>query len=213
MSDKYFWWNWSVNLGVAIGTLAVALVALFGDWIRAKLFSPKLKIRLKNPTGNKTPVRFTEQTEEGLKERIQSSRYYHIEVSNDVPWPRGTDVQILLVRTEEFGPDGDLQVRWTGDIPLIWRHQEIYPLGRIIGPPADCDFFSVIRGTGLTLALKIFPNNLIAHWPGKLNIIASLQVKSNEGLSPIFKYQISWDGNWVDGEKEMSQHLIVKEFT
>src|SRR5712691_4753665 len=81
-AESQFWWNWWVSLGAAIATLAAVLVALFGDWIKARLFSPKLVLSLRNATGERTTVTLQWQTEQGLQQRIEEARYYHVRVSN-----------------------------------------------------------------------------------------------------------------------------------
>jgi hypothetical protein len=37
-------WNLFIQLLTAIGTIAVAVIAIWGDWIKIKLTPPKLKI-------------------------------------------------------------------------------------------------------------------------------------------------------------------------
>ncbi len=214
MNDcNQFWWNWWVNLAVALGTFAAVLVALFGDWFRSRFFSPKLKLELRSLTGEKTIASFQMQTEEGPKEVREDARYYHVRVSNGAPWPRATQLQINLLQIEEQGPDGALQVSWAGEVPIRWMHQEIYPLSRTIGPPADSDFFSVVKDKFLQLHPLILPNNLTAIRKGPVHLVVSLQAIANEGKSRITRFQIAWDGQWEDGEKEMTRHLVVKEVT
>jgi len=65
-TESQFWWNWWVSLSAAAATLAAVLVALFGDWIKSRLFSPKLALSLRNTIGEKTIVELQWQTEQGL---------------------------------------------------------------------------------------------------------------------------------------------------
>ena len=64
-NESQFWLNWCVNFVMAIATIAVVLVALFDDWIKACIYSPKLVLSLRNTTGEKTMVTLNEMTNQG----------------------------------------------------------------------------------------------------------------------------------------------------
>lgn len=207
-----FWWNWWVNFGMAVATFGAVFVALFGGWIRAHLFSPKLELQLRSSVGEKTQVTLHWQDEKGAAhERSEDARYYHVNVFNKARWPRATQVQVYLLHLEELGPDGELRITWSGDIPLQWRHQEIHPLARTIGPAADCDLCSTVKGKWVELNPLIVPNNLTARRREATTMVVSLQARANEAQSAITRFQISWDGKWADGDTEMSSHLVVKQ--
>lgn len=212
-ADSQFWWNWWVSLGVAIATTSVAAIALFGDWFRARILPPKLKLSLKNTAGEKTIVRSQRQTEEGLQEWMADARYYHVRVSNQRRWPSANQVQIYLIRIEEPGPDGELQITWTGELPIEWTHQAIYPVARTIGAAASCDLCSVVKDNWIRLHPLLSPHNLTVKWPGPTQLTVSLQARGNEGESAISRFHIAWDGKWADGDSEMTRHLIVKDIT
>jgi hypothetical protein len=210
--EQQFWWNWCVNVGVAAATFLVVFIVLFGDWIRARLFSPKLRIEFPNAEGVRTPVLLQWQSEQGLQQRTEDGRYYRARVKNLVRWPNATQVQLYLLRIEEPGPDGTLQLTWFGEVPLQWTHQEIYPLDRTIGPPADFDLCSVVKGKWIQLHPIIFPENLPhqCQWRNPTTLVVTVQARGNEGQSPLSRFQIAWDGKWEDGQVEMSRHLVVK---
>jgi hypothetical protein len=211
--EGQFWWNWWVNFGVAIATIAAVIVALFRDWIRAHLFSPKLKLQLRNPLGEKTTALLQWQTEQGLQQRTEEARYYHVVVINQVRWPTATQVQVYLLRIEEPGPDGELQVTWSGEIPIQWTHQQIYPLARTVGPAASCDLCSVVKDKWVQLHPLILPINFAVQRKGPAILVVSLQARGNEDESAISRFQIAWDGAWQDGDTEMARHLVVREIT
>ena len=204
-----FWWNWAVNLGVAVATVAAVLVALFGDWIKARLFRPNLSVSLVSSGGELTTAVLLSPNGETREEK---ARFYHLRVRNLVRWPTATQVQVHLIRLEEPGPDGELKLKWAGDVPLRWKFQEIHPIARTVGPYADSDLCSVVKGKWLELHPLIVPNNLPARRREKTDIVVSVQARSNEGESNIRRFRISWDGQWEDGESEMIHHLVVKEF-
>jgi hypothetical protein len=207
-TDSNFWWNWVVNLTVAIGTLAVAFVALFGDWLRHKLSPPKLLLSLKNPLGESTPG--TIHNDQGADQQT-SGRYYHIKVSNLKRWSPATNVQVFITQIEIPGPDTELMVSWSGEVPIRWRHHEVFPDARTIGPSVDCDLCSVMMDHGVSIHPIIKPFSLTTTWNQAVTFVISLQARSNESDSAICRIKISWDGEWSDGEKEMASHLVVKQ--
>ena len=206
--ESQFWWDWWVQFGVAVATLAAVVVALFGDWLKARMFRANLTLSLVSTSGDLTRAVLLSPSGET---REEMARYYHVRVSNLARWPTATQVQIYLIRLEEPGPDGELQLKWLGDVPLRWKFQEIHPLSRTVGPAADCDLCSVVRGKWIELHPLITPNNLEAKRRGTTDMVVSLQARSNEGESKIHRFRISWDGQWQDGGREMAQHLVVKE--
>jgi len=36
-----------------------------------------------------------------------------------------------------------------------------------------------------------------------------LQARSTQADSPIYRVEISWDGNWEDGDTEIQRHLTI----
>lgn len=210
MQDGWqFWMTWWVSLVVAIGTLAAVVVALFGEWFRAKMFAPRLRLALASPRGDATPVTLMAPSGES---RIEQARYYRVRVSNQVRWPKATQARVQLIRLEEPGPDGQLLLKWTGQIPLEWTHQQIVPFERTIGPDASCDLCSVVKGKWLKLHPLIMPANLadLALRRSAADITVNLQVTSSEADSGIYRFRMAWDGQWNDGETEMAQHLVVR---
>ena len=199
-----FWWNWWVQLGVAVGTLLAAFVALFGNRLRAALFKPILEVSFPNPRGKLTTL--TLNTPSG-ESRQEACRFYHLLVKNRAPWPPATGVQLFLIRMEEFGPDQTPHVKWTGEVPMRWCMQEVHPLARTIGSPATCDFFTVVKDKWLELQCLVVPNDLQARRRERTDVIVSFQARSNEGQSHVLRVRISWDGQWADGEVEMSHHV------
>ena len=207
--EDQFWWNWWVSIAVALGTISAVLVALFGQAFRAKFFPPRLVLQIARPKGEKIKVQLTWFEKGEPKECWEDARYYHIRVKNTRRWSPANQVQIFLTRVEEPGPDRKFQVTWLGDVPIRWRHQEVFPPSRTIGPAADCDLCSVVKGKSLQIYPLVAPYNLNVKRREKSIFVVSLQARSNEGDSSTVRVQISWDGKWEDGAEEMKSHLIV----
>lgn len=200
--EPAFWGNIAQWVG-AIATSLAVFMALFGDWARSKLWSPRIGLSLPNQRGE-----LTTETHKVTKQQNQA-RYYHLRVSNPARWPVARDVRILLIRLEDIGPDGQPRLVWAHDdgIPLRWRFAEIHPLLRTIGPSADADLCSVRDVGPLSLHPIIGPANLQVQYTGPTDIFLTFQARGTESESANFRVRISWDGQWAPGEAEMAQHL------
>lgn len=206
-----FWWTWSVNVATAAGTLGAVVVALFGAYLRALLFPPKLRLRLVNPLGIKTQIAIQGADETQRSQASQDARYYHLRANNLRRWSPANHAQVFLLQVEEPGLDGALRTVWVGEVPIRWRHQEVHPLARTLGSSADCDLIRVVRDRGLSLLPLVRPFNLSPAWTGPTRLMLSVQVRANETDSPIERISVAWDGAWEDGQAEMGRHLAVKQ--
>ena len=195
---------------VAAGTLGAVLVALFGQAFRSKFFPPILTLELADPHGHRTPVTDIPPPESGQDVRTEQALYFHVRVSNARRWSPATQVRVDLLQVEEPGPDGAFQIVWTGDVPLIWRHQHLYPPARTVGPEALADLCSVVKGKWLELHTQLTPHSLQTKKKDSANLLVTLRARSTECDSNVLAVRISWDGGWHDGVTEMQRHLTVK---
>src|SRR5579859_3254915 len=113
-----FWWNWSINAAVAAGTLSAVFVAVFGDWLKSKLFRPGLEIIMLDGGGT---LSTTKLPDESGKKYEHATRWYHLRVRSRTRWPIATHVQVNLLRIEQLEYDGNWQEIWSGLIPIRWR--------------------------------------------------------------------------------------------
>lgn len=206
-AECQFWLNWAVNAVTAVATVGAVVVALFFDRMRARFFPPLLNLQIANAKGVKTIVRLT--SPDG-SERNEDGRYYHLRVANERRWSQASQVQVFLVRIEEPGPDEAFNVTWSGDVPIKWRLQEIFPPARDIGPAADCDLCSVVKNKWVQLHPLIQPFNLNTTKREACRFVVTLQARSTEADSPFIRIQIAWDGRWEDGDHEMQRHLTLR---
>ena len=188
---------------IAILTLFAVLVALFGDWLKAKMFKPSLNLRLTLSKGEAVNMR----TPNGSLDI--PARYFHLLVTNQRGFPAATDVAVFLTACDLVGGNGQYRRVWTGEVPLRWRHQELYPLFRTVGPAIDCDLVCIMKGKGVSLLPIVYPNNLPIHWTDPFDMIVSAVVRHREGESIPYRIKITWDGKWHDGENELAQHFAV----
>jgi hypothetical protein len=206
--NEEFWWNWGVQAVVAIATTAAVLVALFGDWLKAKCFSPRLVLKLSNRRQG-VATKATLTAPDGAA-RSEDARYFYLTVSNSGRWPVANDVRVCLMKIEERGPDGKLQTTWAAELPVLWDIQEVNPLQRKIGPSADAALLAIIKGKWLQLFPVVQLNNLKSVFRDECHFVATFQARATEADSNFLRVQVDWDGRWQDGAEEMQKHLVIK---
>ena len=106
-----FWWNWFVQLGVAVGTIGAVGVALWSAFRQTK--RPVLMMKVLREEG--------ELTELNTGEPVQM---FHIEVSNAQRDVVATRVQVYLSALA-IVRDEKIEEVWRGDIPLRRRDQGV----------------------------------------------------------------------------------------
>jgi len=209
--DSQFWWNWGVQAAVAVGTAGAALAALFGEWVRDKLRKPPLlRVALRSELGDRTMLRLPDYSRSAAGALFEyPARYYHLRVTNERRASPADDVQVFLLRVEEFGSDLAWRIVWNGEVLLRWRNWEVSPLTRRIGTAADCDLCHVVKGRGFFLEPVLAPNNLRTKHE-QANLILTLQAKSVQADSPIVRVAVKWDSWWEDDDAGMAKHLTVR---
>ena len=191
----------ATQLIVAFGTIAVAIVAVWGDFIRSVLASPKLRVSLYNRKG--------EPTKYGDGRNV---RYYHLVVKNDRAWAPAKNVLVHITLLERPGPDGEWQpAMYSGQVPLIWQFGDYYSGLPAIGRERICDLGRIPEGGGFELKTQFRPNNFDCSVKGNQSTRVHLQAVSDNGHSNVLVLEIAWDGKWNLGSKEMATHLIIKE--
>lgn len=206
----HFWLTWIAEAGTAIGTIGAVVVAIFGDRLRGLLGAPQLEISLVDPNGSYS--RFSDG-----KSIDTSSRWYHLRVENKRRhWTTASDVRLLLLKFEQRNAAGQFRPTWAGEIPLQWAYQQITSLTPAIGPARDCDLCNIIKGqadqisTRLSLNPLMQPLSLPTSWQSRVEFALTVQARSLESDSNLFRVVISWDGQWSDDTIEMANHLVVK---
>src|SRR5690242_4347888 len=135
--------DWIALAGV-IATLLIAFTAIWGDRIRAWLFKPQLRVTIENPRGESTSETVFPDVRKEYN-YTRPARYYRLVATNARRLSIAHDVRILITRLETPDPSGvgvPISV-WTGELPLMWLHSQVYPVSRNLGPPAIADFVVV----------------------------------------------------------------------
>jgi len=187
----------------AIGTVLVAVLAIWGDFFRYKLAGPQLELSLNDASGDLTPRTNGAQT-----------YFFHLKVRNRRLWSPAKDVRVLLERIARRGPDGSFFAEpLVYPLPLAWTPSELGDFQRTIADTETCDLgFLDQKPEAFRLSVIIAPGNfkgyVLADSAIHVRIVASGQNATSS--KPLF-LEIAWDGHWIADREEMRKHLVVKE--
>lgn len=195
----------AASVFTALGTVAVAIIAVWGDWIKSKIASPILELALVNRSDQTT-------TTAGLQ-RI----YHHILVRNKRRWSPAKNVRVMIRQVSKKGPDGSFFAEHLVlPLQLTWAFPATHELLPTIGPEDKCDLGSLEQAapgqSGLfKLSTYIWPNNFHGVVQANETLRVELIAFSQESESKPLFVEISWDGKWSSDREEMQRHLVVKE--
>lgn len=194
-------WTLVIQGAVAVGTLGAVVMAIWGDWVRSILASPRLMIKLRDNSGE--PTNFPDGS---------AVRYYHIAVSNGRRWAPAKNVVVYLTRLEKPSPDGSWHsALFSGPLPLTWQFAKFSAGLPSIGHEKYCDLGRIIKGRNFEILTQFKPNNFDPCLYPKGKLRAHFSAIGENARSAGLIVEIAWDGQWVEGAREMEQHLVVKE--
>jgi hypothetical protein len=193
--------TWAAWL-TAVGTLAVAVVAIWGDWLRDRLAGPKLAVALRDVRGDLN-IR-----NDGIREI-----YHHLVVSNRRRWIPAEAVRVLVVGLAKRRPDGSfLADPLVAPLQLTWAFPTFHELFPTIAESDICDFGAVDQSSGrFRLSTYITPNNFRGYIAGGEAMRVTLVASAHNGRSEPLVVEVSWDGTWAADLEEMQRHLVIKE--
>jgi len=200
----------AASVFTAIGTVAVAIAAIWGDWIRSKIASPRLELSL---------VSRSDQTKTGAGLlRI----YHHIHVRNTRQWSPAKNVRIVVQSLMRKGADGTFFPEYLIlPLQLCWVFPNSHELLPTIGPEDRCDLGWLEQtpppSAGpktieqFKLSTYITPNNFRGFVRANESIRVIVIALSENAESKPLLVEISWDGVWSPDREEMERHLVVKQ--
>ena len=189
-----------------LGTWAVAVLAIWGDSLRSRLFKPVLHVETDGFSGAVA-----------THQNGHKARYYNIRVKNpkrELSLARAHEVQVILTRVEKFGAHGP-EVLFDEMMPLPWLRGEYDRLlTRTVGPDGLAQLFFVQDDGTLGITPAIPPNGgLSEHFPrehkGPSTLWVSLRAVSIEADSPLIRLRIEWNGHWHAGKAEIERACLV----
>ncbi len=193
---------WSIVIQ-ALGTVAtilVAILAIWGEYVRSRFAGPRLSLTLHDPEGEAIARSSGEMT-----------RYYHLKVSNRRRWAPARNVRVVLTSIIKPAADGTLPARrLSGPLQLTWQFPQIHPQYPTIGPDDICDLGCLVRGKGFELTPYVIPNNFEGHLDQPGRMLVEVQAVADNAESKSLTIEVAWDGKWSDDTAEMRRHLVVK---
>lgn len=191
---------------VAVGTISAVIVAIWGDTIRAKLWSPKMSLHLCSQNG--------ELTRNNSGQQIV---YYHLKITNQRPTSPAKKVQVLCkaVFKGTIQSDDFKQMPLTVPLQLTWSYPDSSELLPTVGPEKTCDL-GVFDPNQKSFCLSTYvtPNNFEAFIRADKVMRVHLQVVADNYTSgSTHRFEISWDGQIPNDLNNMSKHLTIKELS
>jgi hypothetical protein len=178
---------------------AVAVLAIYGDWIRHKLTPPVLRLELRSQTT------FFEVI--GGKKH----RYIHLELGNS-GWIRAENPIVYLTKIEQHSDGGWNAIYRTGKVPLKWQFYDCGAGNPPIGPNRIWDLACLIEGDGLKLSTRFAVAGL-EYLHGNQRLRINLTAEADHARARSLVVELWWDGTWHDENDEMAKHLSLSSAT
>jgi hypothetical protein len=196
--------NVIINGFIAIGTIFVAILAIWGDSIRAKFNGPKLSlVPHNNLRGSVVSL-----------SNGQPSIFYHLKVVNKRSTVNATNCRVLLKRIWRKVPNGEFQeVSLTVPLTFVWAPAESTPPYINLRKEQVLDFGCVIEGQDrFRPVLLSYTNNFQGFVRVGEIVRFGLEIVSDNFVSPHLQvFQIAWNGQWSDNLDVMAQNLQIQE--
>jgi hypothetical protein len=182
-------WKLVIDVIAATATVAVAVLAVWGDWVRARFAPPRIELRLHTPhgmdahTGGGTVV-----------------RYYHLKAVNVSPLTV-EDCRILLHGMRRRNADGKwIEIEFPVPFPFHWSGEEPGPEFVTITTERvlDLGVLSVVDlRKGFSPVLRVRP----IHFDGyvrkgeAMRYELTVDARSYWSAKP-HTFEVSWDGEY-----------------
>jgi hypothetical protein len=197
--------NAIINSLTAIGTIAVAILAIWGDAVRSRIAGPRLLLTAHNLRGSVVPLATGQRTV-----------IYHLKVVNARDWARATNCRVLLRKLWRRAPNGDFQeVALTVPLTFVWSPAEITPPYVNLIKEHVLDFGIVVEGQDLFRpVLFSYTTNFQGFVRANEVIRFGLEIVSDNFVSPRLQvYEVAWNGEWSDNLDTMAHNLQIQEVT
>jgi hypothetical protein len=193
----------------AVGTLVVAILAIWGKWIRAHLSPAKLKIELVDLRGDLT--HFTPNNAGAGVVRVYM---YHLKVVNERPWISPKNCRVLLKGMTKRQPNGEfIPIPFAVPYQFVWAPAEVTPTIVTIAHEQIFDFGRLPEVQPcFAPAFYSYPNNFSGVVRANEAIRYALQIVSDGYVSQTYQvFEVAWDGQWTSNREEMQTHLAIRE--
>jgi hypothetical protein len=196
---------------VAFGTLAVAVMAIWGEKVRSWLAPPKLIIVPHTPHGDPTQLTMEGAVNPGGGQRAM---YFHLKVVNLRTWLTVENCRILLKGISRRGPDGKFHpVPMAVPLQFVWAPAEATPPQVTITKEQILDFGMLVEGTSKFIPILYSHSNNFQGFVEKGQAVRYfLEIDASNFASPHPQvFEVAWDGEWDFEPEKMQHHLRLTE--
>jgi hypothetical protein len=200
-----------INAAVAVGTLLIAVAAIWGDWLRSRIAPAKLVIESHNLQGDPTMLqpRGPNSGQAGIR-----VMYFHLKVANKRPYLTVKNCRVLLKGMSRRGPDGRFHpAPMSVPSQFVWAPAEITPPVLTLIKEQILDFGCVTETEDKFIPiLYSYPNNFQGFVRKDEAVRYHLEVEATNFISPRYQvFEVAWDGAWSYEPEKMQQHLRITE--
>lgn len=193
-----------INLGVAVGTILVAIAAIWGDWLNSRLNPTRARIELHNIKGSK-------EVDAGWGGRIVR---YHLKVVNKTPWKTLDSCRVLLTEVHRKDSSGTFQ-REPLPVPrqFIWAPADLSPTAVTFSKERILDFGALslsedrfrpcLYPQGGQLHAEAAKHDVVRY---RLQVVAENFQRHGTQL-----FEVAFDGTCCDDLDELARHLVIRE--
>ena len=200
-----------LEIATAVATVAVAIIAIWGEKVRAWLAPPKLKVEIHTPRGSPTRLTMAGAVDPSGGVRTM---YYHLRVVNLRPWLTVQNCRVLLKAVSRRRPDGSfLQVHMPVPAQFVWSNEGDTPQRVVVTRSSVLDFGYLSEGdASFVPCLHVYANNSnFAVGKGEAVRYQLDLDASNLPSRHAQTFEVSWDGEWDFEPEKMQQHLVIRE--
>lgn len=193
-------WNLVINFFNALGTIAVAILAIWGDWVKYRFLKPKIIIQPHNLTG--------------VAAQAENALYYHLKVVNRRHWTPAKNCRVALREIHKQLPNSDYKkYPLIIDCSFVWSPRKYTALQANITHEHVFDFLRVdLNNKTVKPVLNFTPQSFEGNIIPNQKIIYALQIVADGFQSDELKfYEVFWDGQLAENLSEMARHLFIKE--
>lgn len=191
------------QITIAVGTVGVCILAIWGNRIRSCIAGPRLEFRLHNPRGDLT-----------WRRNGTSAIYHHLKIENKRDWSPARHVRIFCTSIQKKAPDGSfVEEPLAFPVQLDWPFRKLHETPPIIGGDEICNLGFLDENSDVfRLSLYVYPNNFRGFIKANEAMRVSLIAKADNFTSKTpYVVEVWWDGKWDADLEEMQKHLVVKE--
>jgi hypothetical protein len=194
-----------INLGVAVGTILVAIAAIWGDRLTSWLNPARARIELHDIKG-------TKEIDAGWGGQIVR---YHLKVANKTRWKILYNCRVLLAEVYRKDSSGTFQ-RDPFPVPrqFIWAPADLSPIAVTVSKKVRIFDFGALSLSEAKFRPCLYPQGGELHAEVerdeavryRLEVVADNLQRHQSQL-----FEVAFDGTCSDDLDELSRHLVIRE--